>query len=293
MAKHDNKEIDDVTGTETTGHEWDGIKELNNPLPRWWLWTFYATCVWALLYTIAFPAWPLVQTATAGLLGHTTRGELHKALEAHRETQSVYTDRIAEMDLADIATDEELMQFSRAGGAAVFRTFCSQCHGAGAAGVQAAGYPNLLDDAWLWGGTREDIYVTLRHGIRYDADPDTRFSMMPAFGTDEILSDAEIGAVADHVLSLSGGTAGTAEGAELFADNCAACHGDDGRGMTEMGAPNLADAIWLYGGSRDRVIETVFYSRAGVMPAWSGRLTDAQIKQVALYVHDLGGGQPD
>lgn len=287
----EKKEVDELSGTDTTGHTWDGIKELDTPLPRWWLWTFYGTIIWAIGYTIAFPAWPLVSEATKGVLGYSSRGSLAAALEEHQAAQRVYTDKIAALDLDQISNDQELMQFAQSGGAAIFRTYCAQCHGAGAAGVQGAGYPNLQDDDWLWGGTREDIYTTLRHGIRYDADEDTRVSQMPAFGKDEILTPEEIDAVADYVLSLSGGGAASEEGATIFADNCAACHGEDGTGDQSVGAPNLTDQIWLYGGEKETVVETITNSRGGVMPAWSARLRDDQIKQVALYVHGLGGGQ--
>jgi len=290
MADRHDKEIDEVTGTDTTGHEWDGIKELNTPLPKWWLWTFYATIVWAAAYTVFYPAWPMITEATAGVLGYTNRGAVHAAIAEHEAGQRVYTDRIAEMDLAAIMDDAELMQFVRAGGAAVFRTNCSQCHGAGAAGVKAAGYPNLQDDAWLWGGTPEEIYATIRHGIRNEDDPEARFSQMPAFGADGILSEEEIATVADHVLSLSGQGAASDAGAELYEVNCAACHGADGEGMTMMGAPALNDQVWLYGGTRERVIESITYSRHGVMPAWGSRLSEAELKQAALYVHGLGGG---
>jgi cytochrome c oxidase cbb3-type subunit 3 len=289
MAEIGDKERDDFTGTETTGHEWDGIKELDTPLPRWWLWTLYATIVWGIAYSIAYPAWPLISTTTQGLLGYSSRGDLHAALAEHAESQKVYTDRIAAMEMAEIAADQDLAQFARAGGAAVYRNYCSQCHGSGATG--AKGYPNLQDDHWLWGGTAEDIWLTIAHGIRFDEDDDTRLSEMPAFGRDEILGKEEIATVADHVLSLSGQAGANEEGRTIFADNCAACHGENGEGMQELGAPNLTDAIWLYGGDRDTVIATITNSRAGVMPAWAHRLSEAQIKQAALYVHGLGGGE--
>jgi len=289
MAEDHEKEHDALTGTETTGHEWDGIKELNSPLPRWWVWTFYATIVWGIGYMIAYPAWPLITTTTQGVLGYSSRGELHTALAEHAETQKVYVDRIAAIEMEDIAEDADLVQFARAGGAAVFRTNCSQCHGSGATGSK--GYPNLQDDDWLWGGTAEDIRQTVAHGIRFDDDDDTRLSDMPAFGRDELLEEEEVEAVADHVLSLSGQTAATEQGRTIFADNCAACHGDDGSGDQELGAPNLADALWLYGGDRETVIATITNSRAGVMPAWGHRLSEAQVKQVALYIHGLGGGE--
>jgi cytochrome c oxidase cbb3-type subunit 3 len=289
MAETHDRERDDVTGTATTGHEWDGIKELDTPLPRWWLWTLYATIVWGIGYVIAYPAWPLISTTTQGLLGYSSRADLHMAVAEHADAQKIYTDAIAAIEMDALADDEDLAQFARAGGAAIFRTYCSQCHGSGATG--AKGYPNLQDDDWLWGGTAEDIRQSIAHGIRFNADDDTRLSDMPAFGRDELLTKAEIAAVADHVLSLSGQTAANEEGRALFADNCAACHGENGEGLAELGAPNLGDAIWLYGSGRDTVIATITKSRAGVMPAWAHRLTEAQIKQVALYVHDLGGGE--
>jgi len=297
MADKHEKEIDEITGTETTQHEWDGIKELNTPLPSWWLWTFYATVIWAIGYTIFYPAWPMLTEATAGVLGYTNRGALIEKMEAAEAEQKPYLDRIAALEITEIPGDQELMRFARAGGEAVFANNCSQCHGAGAAGVQAAGYPNLLDDAWLWGGTLEAIQYTVAHGIRNEDDPDARFSQMPAFGADGILSEEEIGTVADYVLALSGDGETTAAGAEIYEIQCAACHGPEGKGMEMLGAPNLTDAIWLYGGERERVIESIAYSRYGVMPPWnreirgSSGLTEAEIKQVSLYVHGLGGGQ--
>ena len=285
----DKRQIDEATGTEIKGHEWDGIAELDTPLPRWWLWTLYATIVWGVLYMVAYPAWPMITSATTGVLGYSSRAEVAESIAANDEANATIIARVGDTGFADIAADAELDSFAKAGGAAIFRTYCSQCHGAGAAGF--TGYPNLIDDDWLWGGTPEDIATTLRHGIRWDDDEDTRFSEMPAFGDDEILSKDEIEQVTDHVLSLSGKAETTDAGAEIFADNCAACHGDGGEGMQDQGAPNLADAIWLYGWGRDRVVETITHSRRGVMPAWSTRLSEAQIKQVAHYVHSLGGGE--
>jgi cytochrome c oxidase cbb3-type subunit III len=288
MDEDQEKERDDLTGTETTGHDWDGITELNTPLPRWWVWTFYATIVWGIGYTIAYPAWPLLSSSTKGLLGYSSRAELQVALAERDEEQKIYTDRIAATPMGEIVANQELAEFARAGGAAIYRNNCSQCHGSGATG--AKGYPSLQDDAWLWGGTPDDILQTIAHGIRSDDDEDTRISDMPAFGRDEILTTEEIEAAADHVLSLTGQAAATEEGRVIFADNCAACHGANGEGDQTLGAPNLADAIWLYGGDRDTVITTITNSRAGVMPAWNQRLSETQIKQVALYIHHLGGG---
>ena len=291
MAEHE-KDVDQLSGVETTGHEWNGIKELNNPLPLWWLYTFYATVIWAIAYTIAFPAWPLISSATGGVLGYSSRQEVMQDIDAAKAAQAQFVDRIAAAEVTEIVEDGELMQFANAGGAAVFRTYCSQCHGSGAQG--ALGYPNLNDDDWLWGGDPEAIYLTVNHGVRAAEDDDTRANDMPAFGREELLEETEIAAVVEHVLKISGQThdSGLAEeGAVVFEDNCASCHGEEGEGVADLGAPTLNDAIWLYGGSREAIAETVNNSRAGMMPAWGQRLTDAQVKQVSLYVHSLGGGQ--
>jgi cytochrome c oxidase cbb3-type subunit 3 len=278
----------------TTGHEWDGIEELNNPLPRWWLWTFYATIFWALVYTILFPAWPLISGATPGVLGFSTRANVQTEIDRFTAANGPIRERLVAADLAEIRNDPELLQFATAAGAAVFRTNCSQCHGSGAAGVQAAGYPNLLDDDWLWGGQMEDIHTTITHGIRNTTDDEARYSEMPAFGRDELLEPAQIDAVVQHVLAISGqehDAALATEGAVVFAENCAACHMEDGTGDRTQGAPNLTDAIWLYGGDVDALTYTVNNARFGVMPNWNTRLSEADIRSVAVYVHGLGGGE--
>ena len=287
----DHQDRDDVTGTDTTGHQWDGIKELNTPLPRWWLWTFYMTIIWGIGYSIAYPAWPLINGATAGVIGFSTRENVASEIAAYRERNAEVEAQLASANLADVTPGTPIHDYAIAGGAAVFRSHCSQCHGSGAAG--AVGYPNLLDDAWLWGGALEDIVATVRHGIRNDTDPDARWSQMPAFG--EILEEEEIAAAANYVMTLSGRTAPdpalAEQGATLFAENCASCHGENGMGDREQGAPNLTDAIWLYGGDMETLVETITYSRFGVMPAWGQRLSEADVKAVALYVHQLGGGE--
>lgn len=294
----DRKDIDELSGIETTGHEWDGLKELNNPLPKWWVYTFYASCVWALLYTVLFPAWPLVNQATAGIFGYSSREAVMQDIAEHKADQSLYVDRIAMLDVDEIAADPELAEFAMNGGAAVFRTHCSQCHGAGAEGRQLLGYPNLNDDAWLWGGQRAEIYQTIAHGIRWEEDYDTRYSEMPAFGSDDILSAEEIRQVVEFVWTIS--HTGEPEavdwdlavpGADIYDAQCASCHGVQGLGNHDLGAPNLADSIWLYGGDRETLYETVYNARNGVMPAWLGRLTEAEIKQVSLWVHGRGGGE--
>jgi cytochrome c oxidase cbb3-type subunit 3 len=279
---------------ETTGHEWDGIEELNNPLPRWWLWTFYATILWGLIYTILFPAWPLISGATPGLRGFSTRANVATEIARVEAANAPMRDRLVAADLTAIKDDPELLQFATSAGAAVFRTNCSQCHGSGAAGVQATGYPNLLDDDWLWGGAMEDIHTTITHGIRNTTDDQARYSQMPAFGVDGLLEPAQIDAVVQHVLAISGqdhDAALAAEGATVFAENCAICHMEDGSGDRAQGAPNLTDAIWLYGGTVDDLTYTVNNARFGVMPNWNTRLSEADIRSVAVYVHGLGGGE--
>ncbi len=284
-------EIDSVTGVETTGHEWDGIKELNKPLPKWWLWVFYACIIWSIGYWIAMPTWPLVSDFTKGMLGYSQRTVVANSLANARAAQSGFLDKIAASDLAGIKADPALLQFSLAGGAAAFGDNCAPCHGRGAQG--AVGYPNLNDDNWLWGGTLDDIHKTLQVGIR-SGHEDARDNAMPAFGRDQILEPGQISDVTDFVLSLSGGDANAeaaARGKVIFAEQCAACHGEDGKGSIELGAPNLTDRIWLYGGTRDAITDVIRNSRAGVMPAWKERLPPETIKQLAVFVHSLGGGQ--
>jgi cytochrome c oxidase cbb3-type subunit III len=286
-----DKPIDELSGIETTGHEWDGIKELNNPLPRWWLWTFYGCIAVALVYSVLYPAWPLLTSATPGVLGYSSRADLEQEMSAVGVAQQATIERIAALPLQEVVADPDLARFATAAGASTFKVNCSQCHGTGAEG--AAGYPNLNDDAWIWGGTLDDIYTTISHGARSPTDPDTRFNLMPNFGSDGILDPQAIQSVAGYVASLSGleGGADTPEGQQLFADNCAACHGPAGKGMRENGAPDLSDQIWLYQGSLAAIEQQIGKPRHGVMPAWTGKLSDTRIKELAVYVHGLGGGQ--
>ena len=283
----DDKERDEFSGTQTTGHNWNGITELDTPMPRWWLWTMYLTIIWGLGYTIFYPAWPLVTGATSGVLGYSSRGEVAADIAEVDEMNAPLDNAIVAAELTAITDSPELRNYAINGGGAVFRTYCSQCHGAGAAG--APGYPNLLDDDWLWGGDIEAIHQTIAHGIRSDVDDDTRYSEMPAF--DDILSDEEVANVTAYVGALEGGVRADHPGGEVFADNCASCHGETGLGMRDQGAPNLADAIWLWGGTPEIIEATVRYSRYGQMPPWTDRLTEAEIRQVAIYVHGLGGGE--
>jgi len=278
---------------ETTGHVWDGIREFDNPLPRWWLWTFIICIIWGVGYTIAYPAWPLIGGATPGLLGYSSRQAVAEDIQRYEDANAGLNTRIAAADLGSLETDTELLNYALNGGAAVFRTWCAQCHGAGANGVKmGSGYANLIDDDWLWGGSIEAIHQTISHGIREESDDDTRSSEMPKFG--EVLESGEIAQLVEYVRSVSGqehdaGMAGA--GQVLFADNCVACHGEDARGNREFGAPNLTDAIWLYGGDKASLTTTITKARFGVMPAWTGKLSESQIRQVAVYVHQSGGGE--
>ncbi len=287
------KRIDEATGVETVGHSFDGIEELNNPMPQWWLSIFYATVVFALVYTIFFPAWPMVTEATRGVLGYSARGEVVERIAAHEEGQAVWRERIDAADLETIRTEPELLDFALAYGRAQFAVNCVSCHGSGAAGAEG-GYPNLNDDDWIWGGDLENIHLTIAHGVRNEADPDARYSMMPAYGADGLLSRAEIADVAQHVLAYSDRAtdeAAVERGAVIWEENCAACHGDDGRGGPEVGAPNLADNIWLYGGSAEEIQAQIWRPRHGVMPPWVERIGETAVKSLAVYVHALGGGE--
>jgi cytochrome c oxidase cbb3-type subunit 3 len=285
-----DRKIDEETGVETTGHSWDGIEELNNPLPRWWLWCLYLTIIWGIGYVIAYPAWPMVKGATEGVLGWSTRGNVARDITEHEAINETLVTALLAADLETLPEDPDLNRYAVARGGAVFRAQCSQCHGSGAAG--AKGYPNLLDNDWLWGGTITEIAHTIDHGIRNETDGDARWSQMPAFG--EILEEDEIAATVEYIVTLSGregDAALAAQGSEIYADNCSACHGEAGLGDHDIGAPNLADAIWLYGGDRITLTETLVYSRFGVMPAWGQRLNDADVRAVSTYVHALGGGE--
>ncbi|MCK4712321.1 MAG: cytochrome-c oxidase, cbb3-type subunit III [Marinosulfonomonas sp.] len=277
---------------ETTGHSWDGIEEFNNPLPRWWLWTLYATIIWAIGYTIAYPAWPMLKGATPGVLGWSSRTDVAAEIAAVDAANAAINAKLAAADLTAISADAELNSYAINAGAAVFQTWCIQCHGSGAAG--AKGYPNLLDDDWLWGGSIEDIHFTVTHGVRNEDSDDARYSEMPRFGADELLEPEEIDQVVNYVLKVSGQEADAAmatAGAVIFEDNCASCHSEDGKGDRDQGAPNLTDAIWLYGGDAETIRETVSFARFGVMPTWAARLSESDIRAVAAYVHQLGGGE--
>jgi cytochrome c oxidase cbb3-type subunit III len=288
----DIKETDALTGVETTGHEWDGIRELDNPIPNWWRWILYASIVWSIGYWIAYPAWPLISSHTKGVLGYSSRAEVATEVAAAKQAQAAFRAKLETASLEQIRTEPDLLEFALAGGRSAFRVNCSQCHGTGAQGF--TGYPNLNDDEWLWGGTLVDIQTTITHGARNTEDEDARVSDMPAFLRDEFLTRPEIADVTEYVLKMSGqdhDATKAGRGMAIFADQCEACHGEEGGGNPELGAPPLNNAIWLYGGERDIITETISNSRGGVMPAWGRILDKVTVKQLAVYVHSLGGGR--
>jgi cytochrome c oxidase cbb3-type subunit 3 len=283
--------VDPATGVSTTGHEWDGISELNNPLPRWWLWVWYATIVWAVGYWLLYPAWPLISGATPGLLGWNSRSSVQVQIADLNALRAESAAKLASASLEQIEQTPALLNLARAQGRVAFADNCAPCHGAGGGG--ATGYPNLNDDDWLWGGSLEQIQQTIQNGIR-SSDPDTHQGNMPAFGKDGILQKPEISAVADYVRVLAGlqkPGADQAKGQEVYAANCAACHGDDGKGNQELGAPNLTDGIWLYGSDKATIEQGIINGRGNVMPAWHTRLDATTIKALTVYVHSLGGGR--
>jgi cytochrome c oxidase cbb3-type subunit 3 len=285
------KEVDELTGTATTGHVWDGIQELNAPLPRWWLWTFYLCILFAVGYWVVYPAWPLVSKASQGVFGWHARSAVVGDLNQLKTLRGPMMAKLSKASLAEIEADPQLLDFARAAGHAAFADNCAPCHGAGGGG--AVGYPNLNDDDWLWGGKLAQIVQTITHGARSGDDAGHQGNM-PAFGSGGILKPAQISTVADYVRSLSGlptePGADLAAGKKLFADNCAVCHGPDGKGNQDVGSANLTDKIWLYGSDKETIVRTVTNGRGGVMPAWGSRLPEPTIKALTVYVWSFGGG---
>lgn len=288
----EHKEIDALTGTATTGHEWDGLRELNTPLPRWWLWLFYITIVWAIGYWIVYPAWPLLTSSTQGAFGWHSRTAVVADLDALKQQRGPMMDKLATASVTEIVNDPQLLDFARAQGRTAFADNCAPCHGAGGGG--AKGYPNLNDDDWLWGGKLDDIAQTIQHGVR-SADSATRVGGMPAFGREGMLKLPEIEAAAQYTRSLAGlqvePKADLATGKKVFADVCSTCHGADGKGKRDVGAPNLTDDIWLYGSDTASIVDGLWNGRNGMMPNWSARLDDSTVKALTVYVHTLGGGE--
>lgn len=288
----EHRQIDSLTGTATTGHEWDGIAELNTPLPRWWLWLFYITIVWSIGYWLVYPAWPLISNSTQGVFGWHSRAAVVTDLDQLKALRGPMMAKLTQASVAEIEGDPQLSDFARAVGRVAFADNCAPCHGSGGGGGR--GYPNLNDDDWLWGGKLGEIQNTVTHGAR-STDENGHIGNMPALGRDGILKPNEISAVADYVRTLSGLSAepgaDLALGHKVFADNCAVCHGPEGKGNREVGAPNLTDKIWLYGPDKQTIMQGVQNGRGGVMPAWGGRLSEPTIKALTVYVHTLGGGE--
>ena len=293
MSNPKHSEIDAISGQGTTGHEWDGIKELNTPLPRWWLWTFYACILWSVGYWMVYPAWPLLNGFTSGFAGYSSRGAVMAEIDSVKSRRAGEAAGLASASLTQIRNDPKLLAIALAQGRTAFGDNCSPCHGSGGAG--AKGFPVLADDDWLWENSLDEMARTITHGIRAATDDQTRSTMMPAFGRDGLLKRDEIASVANYVrtlamLELEKG-ANLALGAKIFSDNCAACHGAEGMGDRTLGAPNLTDAIWLYGSDISAISATIHNPRNGVMPAWGDRLDPVTIKSLALYVQSLGGGR--
>ena len=289
MSQKDNKKSQETKKKiETTGHSWDGISEYNIGAPRWWLIVWLICIIWSFGYWFFYPTWPTPEGNTKGSLNWSQQGELDESQAEIDNIRSGLLKEISDLSFKEIQKDDRLMEFALRGGRAAFKENCAACHGTGAAG--AKGYPNLNDDDWLWGGKVTDIYQTLQYGIRSGHDK-ARFSQMPAFGVDGILDKDQINSIARHVLSLSDNDINNPAGRKLFVENCASCHGKNGKGIRDIGAPNLSDEIWLYGDKKEDIIFTINYSRAGVMPYWKGRLDDSTIKQLSLYIHSLGGGE--
>jgi cytochrome c oxidase cbb3-type subunit 3 len=293
----DKRERDTHSGTETTGHEWDGVKELDTPLPRWWLYIFYATIVAAMIYWVLMPAWPMANGYTKGMLNWSDRANVAADVRTLASARAPMFQRLANASTADIAADPELQEFARAAGEAVFGDYCRTCHGAGGAG--APGYPVLADDVWIWGGTLADIEYTLRVGARSE-HPETRLSMMPGYGRDGLLSAQQIADVTEYVIAMSAArerlgpdAAAAARGGVLYQEQCSACHGASGAGDRMVGAPSLTDDVWLYGGARAEIRRQIELGRGGVMPSWESRFDPGTLRALAYYVHQMGGGEPD
>jgi cytochrome c oxidase cbb3-type subunit 3 len=290
------EERDPHTGYTTTGHEWNGIKELNTPVPRVVYFFLIVTAIFSFIYWVLMPAWPLGLTYTKGLLGIDQRTTVTESLERAALEREVWTRRIETENYQAIQNDPKLMTIVRQTGRTVFGDNCAACHGFDAKGSK--GFPNLTTSSWLWGGDPEAIAETIRVGIN-SAHPKTRAGQMLAFGRDRILKSDEVDNVVDYVQSLSDPNiskqvpvAKLEAGRAIFAANCASCHGDDGKGKTEVGAPNLTDKIWIYGGDAQSILTTVWNGRQGHMPTWENRLNPVERKILALYIFDLRSRGP-
>lgn len=285
------RKVDEHSGVETTGHEWDGIRELDNPLPRWWLWVFYASIVFAIVYWVLMPAWPGIHGYTPGVMHNSARANVDKELAQLRAQRGAEAIKLKNASLEQIEKDPELQSYALALGASVFGDNCATCHGAG--GTGGKGYPNLRDDVWLHGGTLEQIQHTITYGVR-TGEPGAVTTQMPAFGRDQLLKENEIDDLTEYVVALSHRPANKAavfRAAPIFRDQCASCHGATGTGDQVKGAPNLTDNEYLYGPTREDIRGQIWNGRGGVMPTWGKRFDPETIKALTVYVHANAGGQ--
>ena len=287
------KERDEFSGQLTTGHEWNGIKELNTPVPKL-LWAFLITmALFGLVWTVLMPSWPGINGYFRGLLGADQHQAVQQTLAEAEAERAVWADRLATEDFATLEADEAIMNVVRSAGPALFVDNCAACHGPAARGN--VGYPNIAEAPMMWGSDPDTVAETIRVGINAN-HPETRFAQMLAFGKDQMLAGEEISQLADYVVSISAGPALPEDqrvaANDLFLNNCAGCHGEDAKGMVESGAPNLTDAFWTYAGDRSTIRQSIYNGRQGTMPAWEGRLSIAQIRMLTLYVLDLRNATP-
>ncbi len=281
----DERPVDEHSGVETTGHEWDGIRELDNPLPRWWLWSFIACIGIAIIGWVLFPAWPGIHGYTPGILHLSDRANVERELGKLQSVRGEEGKRLTNASLEEIERDPQLQAYAFAVGQSVFGDNCATCHGTG--GTGGKGYANLKDDVWLWGGSPEQIQATITHGVR-SGDPAAHISQMPAFGRDGLLAPEQVGDLTEYVVWLShrpADQAAVGRAAPIFAAQCSSCHGPAGQGNQAFGAPNLTDADWLYGAERDAIHGQIQNGRGGVMPAWGGRFSPETIKALAVFIH--------
>jgi cytochrome c oxidase cbb3-type subunit 3 len=284
-------EKDAITGTETTGHEWDGLKELNTPLPKWWLYLLYASIAFSAVWVVLYPAFPF--KGATGTTGWIAREAVVQDVAAANTRMAPMMNRIREATPQQIVANPEMRSFAMAGGRIAFANNCAGCHGAGGQGAQG-GFPSLVDDDWIWGGSHDAIRQTITHGIRAGESDEERTSMMPRFVSDGVLNHAQVSDVAEYVLGLgnrSTDAAARGRGEAVYAENCVSCHGERGEGNRDVGAPRLNDRVWLNGSEKADIVRFVSNPRMGVMPAWGQRLDRATINMLTVYVHALGGGE--
>lgn len=287
------KERDPLTGHATTGHEWNGITELNTKVPKIIWWAIGLSTVISVVMWILLPSWPLVTTYTKGVLGVDQRTDVKQSIAAANVSREGWLTEIEQAPVDQILARPELLARVQQMAPALFGDNCAACHGTSATG--GPGFPSLVDDAWLWGADASTIEETLRVGIN-SAHPETRYSEMLAFGRDQMLTSSEIREVAHYVQSLSSPAQSAVEpaiGAEIFITNCSGCHGETGTGNTDIGAPDLTDNFWIYGGDADALYETIWNGRRGEMPTWEQRLSAVDRKILTTYILAISGSSEE